>query len=134
MKTIVSILLLAILTSCANYKDVPYFQNTAEYDGTGKEVLYDMTIKPKDELTIFVFSSSDPASVAQFNFVEPSSIANARHTTTGIDLSGSNRRRHGAPGFFRGRPPQTMHDSISKGVDLCFCQKCCTFAPYSIKV
>ena len=42
--------------------------------------------------------------------------------------------KNGAPGFFRGRPPQTMHDSISKGVDLCFCQKCCTFAPYSIKV
>ena len=42
--------------------------------------------------------------------------------------------QNGAPGFFRGRPPQTMHDSISKGIDLCFCQKRCTFAPYFIKV
>ena len=40
----------------------------------------------------------------------------------------------GAPGFFRGRPPQTMHDSISKGIDLYICPKYCTFAPYFIKV
>ncbi len=40
----------------------------------------------------------------------------------------------GASGFFRGRPPQTMHDCISKSIDLYVCQKCCTFAPYFIKV
>ena len=95
MKQYIILLLLSLfLGSCAQYKDVPYFKNAAEYDGTGKEVLYDMTIKPKDELSIFVFSSSNPESVVQFNFVDPSSIANSRHTTTGIDLSGNYRQGH----------------------------------------
>ena len=40
----------------------------------------------------------------------------------------------GAPGFFRGSSPQTIHNCVSKGLDLSVCQKCCTFAPYSIKV
>ncbi len=88
------LLLVGIFASCASVKDVPYFQNASDYNGTGKEALYDMTIKPKDDLSIFVFSSSDPQSVVQFNFVEPSNIDNARQTTTGIDLSGSYSLSH----------------------------------------
>lgn len=45
-----------------------------------------------------------------------------------------NSDKSGASGFFRGRPPQTMHDCISKGIDLYICPKYCTFAPYFIKV
>ena len=95
MKQYIILLLLSFfLGACAHYKDVPYFQNASEYNGMGKEGLYDMTIKPKDDLSIFVFSSSDPKSVVQFNFVEPRSIDNARRTTTGIDLAGSYSQRH----------------------------------------
>ena len=56
--------------SCANYKSVPYFQNSVDYDATGKEFLYDMTIKPKDELTVFVFSGTDREAVAPFNMTD----------------------------------------------------------------
>ena len=68
MKRYIPLLLLGLfLGSCANYKDIPYFQNADTYDGTGKGFLYDMTIKPKDELTVFVFSGTDEESVAPFN-------------------------------------------------------------------
>ena len=67
MKRVIHLLLLILLTSCANYKDIPYFQNSAEYDGSQGAQLYDMTIKPKDQLTVFVFSGTDKEAVAQFN-------------------------------------------------------------------
>ena len=76
---------MSFLGSCAHYKDVPYFQNIAEYNGTGKEVLYDMTIKPKDDLSIFVFSSSYPKSVLQFNFVESPNIGNSRRVNAIVE-------------------------------------------------
>ena len=87
-------LTIILLTSgCANYKDIPYFQNAAEYDGTGKERLYDLKIMPKDELIIFV-NSSDPDGVAQFNIRDPRSIDEARKTTDGIRLSQSTGEIH----------------------------------------
>ena len=49
------------ISSCANYKEVPYFQNSAEFDGTKGAMLYDMTIKPKDQLSIFVTSTPSEA-------------------------------------------------------------------------
>ena len=66
---------LLLLTGCKTVKDIPYFQNSAEYDGTGKGSLYDMKILPKDRLTIFVYSS-DPESVVQFNDREPRPLDN----------------------------------------------------------
>jgi len=47
------------MCSCANYKNIPYFQNSDTYDGAGKEYLYDLKIKTKDSLSIFVFCPSD---------------------------------------------------------------------------
>ena len=71
-KRFISLLLFSIiLGSCSHYKDVPYFQNSAEYDGSGKGLLYDMTIKPKDQLSIFVYSGTDPDAVAVFNPRDP---------------------------------------------------------------
>ena len=61
------ILLLLCLSSCKTIKNIPYFQNSAKYNGTGKGYLYDMTIKPKDQLTIFVFSGTEDEVVNQFN-------------------------------------------------------------------
>ncbi len=66
-RIIIAFIFALVISSCSHYKDIPYFQNAAEYDGTGKEFLYDMTIKPKDLLTVFVYSGTDEAAVAQFN-------------------------------------------------------------------
>ena len=64
---ILSVLLLLTLCSCANYKDVPYLQNSREFQSDVSVGLYDMTIKPKDELMVFVFSGTDKEAVAPFN-------------------------------------------------------------------
>ncbi len=70
MKPLYVLLFTFLLVSCRTIKDVPYFQNAAEFDGEGKGYLFDMTIKPKDKLNIFVHSSQ-PRAVLQFNFTEP---------------------------------------------------------------
>ena len=36
-----------LLLSCASVKDVPYFQNSADFDGSKGATLYDMTIYGK---------------------------------------------------------------------------------------
>lgn len=85
--------LLLSLCSCQTIKDIPYFQNSTEFDGTGKGNLYDMTIKPKDELVIFVYSSN-PEGVAQFNIREPLQI-DENKTSNGIRLQqGSSGKIH----------------------------------------
>lgn len=66
-KYCMALMMLSFVSSCAHYKDIPYFQNSTEFDGTGKEFLYDLTVKPKDELTIFVFSPNDRNSASIFN-------------------------------------------------------------------
>lgn len=72
-QTIIFFLLALSVISCANYKDIPYFQNAAEVDLSQSAHLYEMTIKPKDLLSIFVFSSQREA-VEQFNKRVPSEI------------------------------------------------------------
>ena len=75
MKLMIKFCLLIIalmnLCSCAQYKDIPYFQNSAEFDGSKGARLYDMKVQPKDVLTIFVFSGNDKDAVAPFNIREP---------------------------------------------------------------
>ena len=73
MKKYLFISLLFTLMSCTAYKDVPYFQNAATYDSSVSTGLPDITIKPKDMLTIFV-TSTDEDAVAQFNIREPRPI------------------------------------------------------------
>ena len=65
---LLSLACVLVLTSCANYKTVPYFQNAASFQNSPDIKLYDITIKPKDKLSIFVFSSHMEA-VALFNMV-----------------------------------------------------------------
>lgn len=60
-----------IVYSCASYRSVPYFQNAEVFDGSKGANLYDLTIKPKDRLTIFVYSGTDAEAVAPFNIREP---------------------------------------------------------------
>ena len=74
------------ISSCANYKEVPYFQNSAEFDGTKGAMLYDMTIKPKDQLTIFV--TSTPAEAAEiFKIRRPAEIDIKNVKNGGIPLT-----------------------------------------------
>ena len=88
------LVLLVSLTGCAHYKDIPYFQNASEYDGTGKAFLYDMTIKPKDELNIFVFSGTDAEAVRVFNPRDPVPMNEAEIRSGGIRMSQSRGQYH----------------------------------------
>lgn len=63
---LVAVICVIFLSSCANYKDIPYFQNVAEVDLSQSAHHYEMTIKPKDQLSIYVFSS-DAVAAALFN-------------------------------------------------------------------
>ncbi len=63
-----------LFTGCASVKDVPYFQNSAEFDGSKGAALYDITIKPKDRLNIIVYSANDDLAALPFNIEEPSPI------------------------------------------------------------
>lgn len=60
-----------IICSCANYKNIPYFQNAAAYNENKGGELYDITIKSNDLLTILVFSGTDKEAVSIFNLVDP---------------------------------------------------------------
>ena len=62
------------LCSCSNYKDIPYFQNSAEFDGSKGAMLYDMKVKPKDQLAIFVSSGQSKEAASLFNMREPVEI------------------------------------------------------------
>ncbi|SHM03878.1 polysaccharide export outer membrane protein [Xylanibacter ruminicola] len=85
-------LLLVVLLStfsCGSYRSVPYFQNSADFDGSNGPGHYDLKIKPKDELTIFVFSGNDEEAVSIFNIREPRELSNNNNR---ISVSGSSKR------------------------------------------
>lgn len=86
-------LLLLSICSCDSYKMIPYFQNAAEYDGTGHSYLYDMTIKPKDKLTIFV-TSTPPEAAELFSIFRPASAENTKPVSGGIPLATSRGEIH----------------------------------------
>ncbi len=85
--------LFTLLFSCARYKDVPYFQNAATFDGSKGAMLYDMTIKPKDELTIFVSCPTDKDGVAMFNRRVPRPLDISNQRIGGIRLQQSRGQR-----------------------------------------
>jgi polysaccharide export outer membrane protein len=76
------------LLSCSNYKDLPYFQNAKDFKDDGTVGLYDITIKPKDQLAIFVFSGTNPDAVRQFRIIEPSAMD---YTQERISVRGSSQ-------------------------------------------
>ena len=89
------LLIVIILTSsCAHYKDIPYFQNAHEFDGSKSAKLYDMTIKPKDQLTIFVYSANDKEAVIPFNQRDLSPLGEVDSRTGGIRMSQSRGQYH----------------------------------------
>ena len=87
MKINIYILFFLLLTSCAHYKDIPYFQNAKEFDGSKSAMLDDMTIKPKDQLVIFVYSANDKEAVMPFNRRRRSALDNASSSTGGITMN-----------------------------------------------
>ena len=92
MKQFVLLLLISlILGSCAHYKDIPYFQNSADFDGSTGAQLYDMTIKPKDQLTIFVYSGTDQSAVAPFNPRDPRPVNMTNAASGDIPISQASR-------------------------------------------
>ena len=74
MKYSFVIVAMLCICSCAHYKDIPYFQNSAEFDGSKGPGHYDLKIKPKDKLSIFVFSGNDEEAVSTFNIRPPREI------------------------------------------------------------
>lgn len=74
MNKFLLLLLPFLLLSCGSYKEVPYIQNSAEFRYNDSIPPYDMTIKPKDELRIFVYSANGAAAAAQFNVSEPAHL------------------------------------------------------------
>lgn len=88
MKSKIYFFLSFLLLSCGSYKEVPYIQNSAEFRYNDSIPPYDMTIKPKDELRIFVYSSNGEATAAQFNATEPTPLnINTLRVNTGIGSS-----------------------------------------------
>lgn len=61
------LVLLAGLSGCTSYKNVPYLQNPEAVNNYGKKIpLYDAKIMPKDLLSITI-NTSDPQAAAPFN-------------------------------------------------------------------
>lgn len=68
-KSFVAVLTL-LLFSCANYKEVPYFQNSRTVDLRDSKQQFDLIIQPQDELNIFVYSPINKKLAAEFNMRE----------------------------------------------------------------
>lgn len=84
-KSIAMAALALLLTSCNNYKNVAYFQNSANLQGeTQKVELYNAHIMPKDLITITV-NTTDPEASMPFNLTvqsrESASVSVTRATT-----------------------------------------------------
>ena len=62
-----AIVAILVFCSCSHYKDIPYFQNAKEFDGSKGTQQFDLIIQPKDELNIFVYSPLNKELAASFN-------------------------------------------------------------------
>lgn len=70
MKYSLVVFLILLLCSCANYKEVPYFQNSGMVDLRNSKQQFDLIIQPQDELNIFVYSPLNKELAASFNMRE----------------------------------------------------------------
>lgn len=93
-KKYIYLFLAFLFAGCQTVKNVPYFQNADTFDGTQGAYLYDMTIKPKDLLTIFVYSGTDEAAVAPFNIRDPRPIDEINRRTGGVRVQQSRGQIH----------------------------------------
>ena len=86
MKYCLAIITLISFWSCVHYKDVPYFQNSDEFDGSKSAMLYDLKIKNKDRLSIIV-TSIDPEAVKPFSVYRPGAIDFSKKAKDGSGVS-----------------------------------------------
>ncbi|WP_027450992.1 polysaccharide biosynthesis/export family protein [Xylanibacter brevis] len=68
------LLITILVSSCSHYKDIPYFQNADTFDGSKGAMLYDMKIKKKDNLSIFVSCPTNQEAAMQFRVSNPPAI------------------------------------------------------------
>lgn len=85
IRILAAALVALLLTSCNNYKNVAYFQNSASLgDNVPQVELYNAHIMPKDLITITV-NTTDPEASVPFNLTvqsrEASSLSQIRSTT-----------------------------------------------------
>ncbi|MEY8848950.1 polysaccharide biosynthesis/export family protein [Psychroserpens sp. XS_ASV72] len=78
----ISIIAIALLTSCASKKDIVYFQDEPLTDGSELDNRFELSYKPNDILTIDV-SALDPDAVRPFN------LSNVMYSNTGGDINTS---------------------------------------------
>ena len=83
-----------VFSGCASVKNVPYFQNASDFDGTPRAQLYDMAIKPKDVLTIFVYSGIDAEAVSLFNPLDPRPLEDVDRRAGGIRMQATRGQVH----------------------------------------
>lgn len=68
---IVAFAIVTMLGSCGSYKQVAYFQNIDSLNLSASRMLYDATIKPKDQLSIIVKTTDEKVS-EPFNLIKNS--------------------------------------------------------------
>lgn len=84
-KSVASMLLLVVvlLASCTSYKQVPYLQNSKDYDASQiQSAVSEPVIMPYDMLTISVVSAQDLKAAMSFNLITPSESASAGSLTS----------------------------------------------------
>lgn len=72
----VAFAIVTMLGSCGSYKQVAYFQNIDSLNLSASRMLYDATIKPKDQLSIIVKTTDEKVS-------EPFNIFNSKMSNMG---------------------------------------------------
>ncbi len=86
---LVMLLIVAFFTSCTSYKNVPYLQNSEEFNNVPQaNSLYDARVQPKDLLTIIVMTPKNPAASAEYNLIVADIYENRRSLTTQPTLQG----------------------------------------------
>ncbi len=68
---IILLFFIVFVLGCSTPKEIPYFQNIDKVDLSTSSYLYDLKIRPQDELAIFVFAPAHNESVLQFNKRKP---------------------------------------------------------------
>ena len=84
-KSVVSVLLLvvALFASCTSYKQVPYIQNSGDYDTSSMQsTVAEPVILPYDMLNITVVSVQDLKAATLFNLIMPSESDGAERLTS----------------------------------------------------
>ena len=84
-KSVVSVLLfvVTVLASCTSYKQVPYLQNSKDFEAfTAQSTVSEPVILPYDLLTISVVSAQDLSAAMSFNLIGPADNSMIRTLTT----------------------------------------------------